>query len=484
MAFGAALNQQPKRSRAPLVGVVLLLGGLAVAYAVWSAGKVGGEPVIVVDAPASVGDRAAFTVVVTEPARGIVDVVVSLEGAGVTKRILGEVHNAPPASPRAEPLQTEARIDVVVGKSVLPELSEGTLKLTVSASRAPSWLRKPEPVSVEKTITVRLTPPTVTPMSSFVHVAQGGSEVVVYEVGPTSVSDGVVVAHAGGPPWIFKGFALPGGPPTRHFAFFALPYDDTGPEADVKARVSLFAQDELGNRSTAAFVHKYLPRPMGTDAIELKDPFLQKVTSEIYGQTPTLARPSVSGGVLLDDYLVLNRKLRQTNNAFLVELAQKSPAKFFWTKAFQPFGDAAIKGAFADRRTYTRDGAPVDTQDHLGFDLARVERTPVNAGNDGVTAFAGYFGIYGNCVVLDHGFGVMTLYAHLSAMNVKEGDVVTRGQTLGLTGATGLAGGDHLHFTTLVGGYAVNPIEWWDSHWIKDRVKLKLGDAFAFVDGK
>ncbi|MDP2339464.1 MAG: M23 family metallopeptidase [Deltaproteobacteria bacterium] len=472
MAFG----EKPKRSRAPFFGVVFLVGALGVGYAVWSAGKVGGEPVIVVDAPASVGDRAAFSVSVSEPLRGIVDVVVTLEGAGIVKRTLGEVHNAPPASPRDDPTQIEAKLPIVVGKSVLPELTEGTLKLTITATRAGSWLRKPDPVTVEKTMIVRLTPPTVTPMSSFVHVAQGGSEVIVYEVGPTSVSDGVVVAHAGGPPWTFRGFPLPGGPATRHFAFFALPYDDTGPEADVKARVTLFAQDELGNRSTAPFVHKYLPRPMGTDTIELKDPFLQKVTAEIFAQTPSLSKT----GVLLDDYLVLNRKLRETNNAFLLELAQKSQGKFFFSKTFQPFGDASIKGAFADRRTYTRDGAAVDTQDHLGFDLARVERTPVNAGNDGVTAFAGYFGIYGNCVIIDHGFGVMTLYAHLSSMSVKEGDVVTRGQTLGLTGATGLAGGDHLHFTTLVGGYAVNPIEWWDGHWMKDRVKLKLGDAFPF----
>ena len=475
MSFG----EKPKRSRfrTSLLAMLVLVGFAGAAYAVWSAGRIGGEPQIVVEAPAAVGDKASFAVTVSEPVRGIVDVVVTLEGAGLGKRTLGEVHNAPPENARAEPRQLETRINVVIGKSVTPELTEGTLKLTVTASRAGSWLRKPEPITVERTIAVKLTPPTVTPMSSFVHVAQGGSEVIVYEVGANSTFDGVVVARKDGPPWTFRGFPLPGEPPTRHFAFFALPYDDTGPEADVKARVLLFAQDELGNRSTAPFVHKYLPRPMGIDAIELRDPFLQKVTTEIFSQTAWLTKT----GVLLDDYLVLNRKLRENNNAFIVDLAVKSRPQFLWKDTFQPFADAAIKGAFADRRTYTRDGAPVDTQDHLGFDLARTERTPINAGNDGVTAFAGYFGIYGNCVILDHGYGLMTLYAHLSAINVKEGDAVTRGQTIGLTGATGLAGGDHLHFTTLVGGYAVNPIEWWDGHWIKDRIQLKLGAALPFA---
>ncbi len=76
----------------------------------------------------------------------------------------------------------------------------------------------------------------------------------------------------------------------------------------------------------------------------------------------------------------------------------------------------------------------------------------------------------------------MTLYAHLSAIAVKAGDAVSRGQVIGTTGATGLAGGDHLHFTTLVHGQAVNPIEWWDGHWIRDRVKLKLGDALPWSE--
>ncbi len=478
MTFG----EKPRRSKAPLVALLFLVAAAGVGYAVWSAGKVGGEPRVVIAAPESVGKRAAFAINVQEPVRGVVDVVVTIEGAGLAKRTLGEFHAPAPTSPFDPPGPIESKIDVVIGKEVMPELTEGTLKIVATATRAPSWLRHPEPVTVEKTVRVKLTPPTVTPMSSFVHVAQGGSEVIVYEVGPGTANDGVIVERKdGGEPWLFKGFQMPApsgeaGSPTRRFAFFALPYDDDGPEADVKGRVKIFAEDELQNRSTATFIHKYLPRPMGTDVIELKDPFLAKVTGEIFPQTPSLTR----SGDLLADYLLLNRELRKQNNAALVELAKKTQGKFLWSRTFEPFGDAAIKGAFADRRTYTKDGANVDTQDHLGFDLARVERAPINAGNDGVIAYAGYFGIYGNCVVIDHGYGVMTLYAHLSSITAKEGDPIRRGETLGLTGATGLAGGDHLHFTTMVGGRPVNPIEWWDGHWIQDRIKLKLGDALAF----
>jgi murein DD-endopeptidase MepM/ murein hydrolase activator NlpD len=140
-----------------------------------------------------------------------------------------------------------------------------------------------------------------------------------------------------------------------------------------------------------------------------------------------------------------------------------------------------VMSSFADQRTYVYEGREVDHQVHLGYDLASVARSPVPAANRGIVRMAGYFGIYGNAVVVDHGHGLMTLYAHLSSLDVSEGAEVQRGQVLGRTGATGLAGGDHLHFTTLVGGLPVDPTEWWDPAWIRDRVARKLGGALPFA---
>ncbi len=476
MSFG----ERPKRSRAPLyaVAALIIVGGIG--FAVWSAGVVGAPPSITISAPDAVGPSGEVVVKVTEPVRGVVDVTVSVSGPGVDARTAAEVHH--PAPPRAwSPAgPAEETLRFPIGKAVWPELREGTMTVTVTATAASSWARSPGPVSSSAEVKVMLTPPTVTPMSSFVHVAQGGAEAIIYEVGPSATLDGVIVQRKGeGEPWVFRGSPLPGGPPSRHFVLFAVPYDDDGPEADVKARVQLFAEDAVGNRSTAPFVHKFIPRPMPTDTITLKDGFLQKVTAEIFPQTPSLSR----SGDLLADYLTLNRELRRSNAKALVALSDtKSASSFLWSQTFQPFDNASIKGAFADRRTYRYNDNVVDTQDHLGFDLARVERTAVNAGNDGVVVQAEYFGIYGNCIVIDHGFGLMSLYAHLSAMNVAVGDKVKRGDTIARTGATGLAGGDHLHFTMLLHGQAINPIEWWDGHWIKDRLKLKLGDALPWTE--
>jgi murein DD-endopeptidase MepM/ murein hydrolase activator NlpD len=106
-------------------------------------------------------------------------------------------------------------------------------------------------------------------------------------------------------------------------------------------------------------------------------------------------------------------------------------------------------------------------------------RVPVHAANDGKVLNASWLGIFGNCVILDHGMGVASLYGHLSSIDIKVGDSVAKGQVLGRSGMTGMAGGDHLHFTMLVGGHPVNPVEWWDAHWIADRVERKIGEAGA-----
>jgi murein DD-endopeptidase MepM/ murein hydrolase activator NlpD len=79
--------------------------------------------------------------------------------------------------------------------------------------------------------------------------------------------------------------------------------------------------------------------------------------------------------------------------------------------------------------------------------------------------------------MIDHGMGVATIYSHLSSISVKKGDTVNRGDIIGRTGATGLAGGDHLHFGVAVHNVFVNPVEWWDMSWLKNNILDKIEDV-------
>jgi murein DD-endopeptidase MepM/ murein hydrolase activator NlpD len=182
----------------------------------------------------------------------------------------------------------------------------------------------------------------------------------------------------------------------------------------------------------------------------------------------------------LDNYLAINRELRQKNAEAIKALAGRSKPEFLWNSPFVGMPSGQRMASFADRRTYLYQGREIDRQTHLGFDLAVTKQAPIPAANSGIVAYAGFLGIYGNAVVIDHGYGLQSIYAHLSSIAVKEGQKIARGEIIGRTGDTGLAGGDHLHFCTLLQGLPVNPTEWCDGHWIQDRIANKLGSAFPF----
>ena len=186
---------------------------------------------------------------------------------------------------------------------------------------------------------------------------------------------------------------------------------------------------------------------------------------------------STSPADLVPSFLRINGDLRRRNSETIAEQAVKTLREMLWKDAFQALGNASVEAGFADNRTYLYQGKEIDRQVHLGFDLAVTQRIPVLAANAGVVIYAADLGIYGNCVIVDHGLGVQSLYAHLSSIDIKTGDRVEKGRVLGHSGMTGLAGGDHLHFTMLVNGHPVNPVEWWDPKWMQDRVLRKITEA-------
>ena len=178
------------------------------------------------------------------------------------------------------------------------------------------------------------------------------------------------------------------------------------------------------------------------------------------------------GPDVLSRFLKINGELRKKNNQQMADLRFKTEEKILWNGPFIHYGKEEAN--FADVRNYIYHGKKVDQQVHLGFDLSDVQNGPVSAANDGKVVWAADMGIYGNCVVLDHGYALQSIYGHLRQIDVKIGDMVRKGQKMGISGQTGLAGGVHVHFSMQIDGVQVNPREWWDEHWIKDRILSKL----------
>ena len=359
-----------------------------------------------------------------------------------------------------------------VGKKALPALKAGPARFIATSSRKVLFGRRVVSSEVACRVDVRLTPPQVAVLSIHHFVNHGGSEMVVYRVTPADVESGVRVGDVSYHGYPASSAGVTGADASLKVGFFALLYDQ-----DLNAPVRVFARDAAGNEATAAVEVKVFEKVFKKSRIDVDDAFLAKVVPPILANTPTLKVNDPSN--LLESYLTINRELRKQNGARLAALAEKSAPDRLWQGPFKQLVNSAVESGFADHRTYVYQGREVDQQVHLGFDLASTSAAPVHASNAGRVVLAEFLGIYGNCVVIDHGLGLQSLYAHLSSIGVKVGDTVTQGQELGRSGTTGLAGGDHLHFTMLLGGHPVTPIDWWSQQWVQDRVLRKLREASA-----
>ncbi len=370
------------------------------------------------------------------------------------------------------PDATRLRVRRALGRQSLPDLRSGPGRIVVTAAR-PSFLKlKTLSATATRDVQVRLDPPRIAVVSVHHYVNHGGSEMVIYRVTPADVDSGVRVGGIEYPGYAIPTAGAATGPGLKA-AFFALLYDQP-----LDAPIAAFARDEAGNQARAMFVDNVFEKPFKKSRIELDDRFLGRVVPDILEHSPDLqvAVPA-EGDDLLPPFLKINGPLRAMNGDTIAALAKKTAATRLWSGPFVQLGNSKVEAAFADHRTYFYKGKQVDQQDHLGFDLAVTANVPVVAANDGTVLHASWLGIYGNCVIIDHGMGVQSLYGHLSSFEVKAGDTVTKGQTIGRSGMTGLAGGDHLHFTMLVQGHPVTPVEWWDAHWVQDRVERKLHEA-------
>ena len=445
--------------------VVLLLIGAGVTY--YFAGKAPG-PGIAIQAPAVIGQTGALDVTVDAPGGQLDDLSIVLN-QGTQNFPVMTLANAPSGA-IAHDGADRLRIKTTIGKKSSPDLKSGQAKIVVSATRP--VLRGLRHTSSEATrdVQVRLEPPKIGVVSTKHYINVGGSELVVYRASPPDVESGVQVGELRYPGFPASAAGVPGDPDLK-VAFFALLYNQP---ADTP--INLYARDNAGNEARAEFDHRVFPKNFRHSTISLDDPYLRRVVLPIVQQSPEM---KTSSDDLLKTFLAVNNDLRQVNNEKIAALAKNTANGILWHGAFQPFGNAQVESAFADYRTYVYGGKDVDHQVHLGFDLARTVNSPVIAGNDGKVIHAQYLGIYGNCLILDHGMGVQSLYGHLSAFNVHEGDEVKKGQQIGVSGQTGMAGGDHLHFSMLVNGRFVNSTEWWDPHWIQDRVMRKLNEAGA-----
>jgi len=314
-------------------------------------------------------------------------------------------------------------------------------------------------IYLEYEVVIDTKPPVIDILTKTHNISQGGAGLVIYRVSETDAKTGVVVGGNFFPGYsgYFKDGAV-------FMAFIALDHLQ-GTDTEIHAE----AMDKAGNSARAGFPYYLKKKVFKKDTISIPDQFLN-------WKMPEFNIADSPGSQLngIEKFLVVNRKMRKENEDLFAGLAGKTEKNLYWEGTFLRLPKSATRSGFADRRSYRYKGKIVDHQYHMGIDLASTAHSSVPAANDGKVVFADVNGIYGKTVVLDHGFGLFSLYSHLSRIIVQKGEMVARGSVIGLTGTTGLAGGDHLHYGMMVQNVFINPLEWWDSAWIQNNITSKI----------
>ena len=424
--------------------LILVVIVLAVLLLVFLLARSATPAVELTSAVVSLGQATPISVHVRDP-RGIRRLQAFVEQNGARYQVFDM------AQPSKSP---DSAWNFTAGVKTTPQLQAGNAKLIVEAT-SNDLLRKKG--RADRDLAVVTQPPIVSVDSEQHYLYLGMADLATFNVSGSWTEAGVRVGDEK-----FRAWPMPGGKPGL-FSLFAFAWNmptDTVP--------LVYAANGAGNDVTSplvvVFPKKEQPKYTVHD-LQVSDAFMQKVINEL--------DPNGTGDTATR-FVRINSEMRRANNKTLSDLQFKTADRFLWSRPFirQPHSQAEAN--FADVRNYIYHGQKIDQQVHLGYDLAVTQHVGVEASNDGTVVYAAPLGIYGNCIVLDHGYGLQTIYGHLSRIDVHEGDMVKQGQVMGLSGQTGMAGGDHIHFAMQLDGVQIDPKEWWDAHWIKDHIARRV----------
>nr|MBF0223220.1 M23 family metallopeptidase [Desulfobulbaceae bacterium] len=353
-------------------------------------------------------------------------------------------------------------------KKILESIELDALKLGMTDGRADlfvtvhdfsfwKWMAGNE-TAVSHAIAFDVKPPHISLVDSPNSIKPGSAGIIIYRADEDIFNHGVTIDDDFHP-----GFPVPGRSTGTFGAMIGVQYD-----AETIDKSTITGVDKAGNQGLLVFAMKVRKVKKESDTITVGDSFLNQKIPEFAQYYPEMT------GELVDQYVYVNNEIRKKNAQQIKEICSHSSSEQYWSGKFGRMRGSARRAGFAEYRSYFYNGTKIDSQVHLGVDLASVRMADVEAANRGKVVFAQYLGIYGNMVILDHGLGVFSLYSHMSEISVTEGELLEQGAVMGKTGTTGMAGGDHLHFAILVNGVFVTPVEWWDEGWVDLHIQQYL----------
>lgn len=436
--------------------LILCVGSGFVAYILFFEGD---APKVSLDETSDfLGSKSTINYVATDKGSGLHSITITAVQGSLKHDIYSQVFPRAKYTGAIGPLEQKQKIEFNPIKAGFKE-GEIEIHAEVTDFSARNILRG-NTASINKKTQLDTKAPHLRILHTEQYISPGGTGVAIYEIDDIMATHGITVNGN-----FYKGFPLGDGRENIYICYFPLAYDTERIE-----NLSLSAEDKAGNMSTSSFTTHFKAVAKKSDKINISDGFLNSKVPEFQQFYPELE------GNIVEKYLTINTKIRNENNEAISKLCSNPSPDRLWQGVFDRMSGSS-KAQYADYRDYYYQDQIIDHQVHLGMDIASTQRAHVKAANNGVVVFGDYLGIYGNMIILDHGQGIFSLYSHLSQIDVQPGKNVSKGETIGFTGTTGMAGGDHLHFSMLVHGIFVTPKEWWDAQWIESTIDGPIVDS-------
>jgi len=367
--------------------------------------------------------------------------------------------------------EVKKSFDVLPPKGVR-RVDSPSVTLKIEATDNSLWgLFMGNTVKEEHTLVIDQRQPVLSIIANSYKIQKGGSAIVVFRADDPHMESLKIETNFGktfiAQPFLKEGY---------YASLLAWPVQEQTFSATVVAR------DRAGNEARSSVPLRLKDHVYRVSNIELSDAFLDGKIAQLaneYEQT-------VGVDDRLEQFRIINEKVRADNEKIIHDITSKVSNDLvsdFNPNPFYPLVNGQKVADFGDHRIYSYKGQQNISQAyHMGLDLASVHMGPIKASNGGKVVFSQPNGIYGNLPIIDHGFGLYTLYGHCSEVHVQEHDTVSAGQEIAKTGLSGYAMGDHLHFGILVQGIEVRPEEWMDTKWIYDNITSVIDSAKVIIN--
>jgi murein DD-endopeptidase MepM/ murein hydrolase activator NlpD len=367
-----------------------------------------------------------------------------------------------------EPSVTDETIEITVDPKTLG-LREGNAELQVSAFDKSLWNNGAQ---ISKIVEINFAKPQISAITPQQNGVLGGAELVFYRItGKAPNAQGVASNDA-----IYPGFKAEGwdekfkGRNGVYIAFYPIPqtFDDSNDS------MKLVARDNLGNSASSSFNYRIKQRRWSSFRVQLTEQQATQLKERFVAYASKEKLPVKLTGALADDMKVLLRTLAFSDDGFVDTALSEPSAQRLWRDAFIAPVPSAPNNSTGDQRIVYVGDKEIVRGPAAGVRFPVSRRTQVVAANSGKVVFIGELGLLGNTIIIDHGFGLSTLYGHLSDVKVQRGVSVQKGQEIGQTGTTGFAQSEEVYFEVRLHDTPVAPNEWWDQSWVTDHIENKV----------